>query len=186
VDGPESPSNSVIVPRTNRNPIRSLAPAPVIISIGSRELTFPALPAAEWLTVLMGDWTPDDLFLDLMPDGVRVLSSGELSPDDTVDMALDVIEEVSGRNWWVALNIIQAMVEVWDVMGAEAIFNNVDAQHISLAAWLDAMLVLLLRRTNPDQGPMLVAMLEKPPPGEELPEEDFEMSTSRFLSMGGE
>lgn len=130
------------------------------------------------------DWVPDDIFLELIPGGLQVILKDVLDPDEARDLALDIVEEVSARHYWVAIRLISLLVSTWDVMGPEAIFNNVDAEKLSLAAWLDAMLVLLMRRIKDDQAPMFVAQLEMPPTGEEIPVEEMEISEHQFLSMG--
>jgi hypothetical protein len=187
VVGPESQladAPSVPVPRTNRDPIQSLRPFPVAFTIGQQEFEIPALPAADWLQVLMQpDWVGDDIFLELMPDGLTILDL--IDPEQTEDLATDIIEEVTGRHWWVAFRLVGALVETWQVMGPEAVFHHVDAERLSLAAWLDAMLVLLLSRVSKDQAPGFIARLESPPYGEDIPVEELEISESQFLSMGG-
>jgi hypothetical protein len=187
VVGPESPladAPQVPVPRTNRNPIQSLRPEPVTFLIGKREFEIPALPAVDWLQVLMRpDWIGDDLFLELMPEGLQILDL--IDPEQSEDLATDIIEEVTGRHWWVALRLVGFLIETWEVMGPEATFHNVDAERLSLAAWMDAMLVLLLARVSKDQAPGFVARLESPPYGEQIPEEELAISEGQFLSMGG-
>lgn len=179
---PDTPNTPV--PKTNRNPARSLRPAPVYFTIGVTEYEIPALPAADWLSVLMQpDRATDDLFIDLMPDGLELVMSGALDPLDADELATDIIEEVTARHWWVATRLIDFIADTWDVMGAEATFNHVDPERLSLAAWLDAMLVLLMQRIDKDQVPLFVARLEAPPAGEELAEEELAMSEGQFLSM---
>jgi hypothetical protein len=147
------------------------------------EYEIPVLPAADWLEVLMRpDWTGDDIFIELMPDGVNFLLH-KLDPLQTEELALRILEEASARHWWIAVRLTQALAGTWDVMGPEATFNHVDAEKLSLAAWLDAMLVLLMRRLSDENAPMFVAQLEMPPSGEEIPEEDMTISESQFLSM---
>lgn len=158
--------------------------------VGGREYEIPALPAVDWLEVVMrSDWQLDDIFLELMPGGVELLVSGDLDPLDTDALVMDILEEVSARRWWVTLRLIGILTDVWDVMGPEATFHHVDAEKLSLAAWLDAMLVLLMRRIKDDQTPMFVAQLEMPPVGLEGAVEEMaaelEMSESQFLSMTG-
>jgi len=144
----------------------------------------PAYPAVDWLEILMRpDWSADDIFIELLPNGMELIMEGSLGPLVAQDLALELIEEVSARHWWIALRLIETIGVHWDVMGADAIFNGVDPERLSLAAWLDAMLVLLMRRISNEQQPMFVAQLEMPPAGEEIPEEEMEMSASQFLSM---
>jgi hypothetical protein len=138
----------------------------------------------DWLEVLMSSgWSSDDLFIELMPNGVNLIMDGTIDPMDVDDLVLDILEEVSGRYWWVAIRLIGILMASWDVMGAEATFNHVDPEKLSLAAWLDAMLVLLMRCIKKEDLPMFVAQLEMPPAGEQVPVQDMEISESQFLSM---
>ncbi len=163
--------------------MRSLRPGPVVFLVRGKEYEIPALPAADWLEVLMRpDWAGDDVFIELMPDGINLVL-GSLGPDQAEGLALEVIEDVTGRHWWVAVRLIQTLAHTWDVMGAEAVFNHVDAEKLSLAGWLDAMLVLLMNRLSDENATMFVAQLEMPPFGEEMPEEELAISESQFLSM---
>lgn len=171
------------VPRTNRDPVRSLRPGPVAFLVKGKEYEIPALPAVDWLEVLMRpDWGGDDLFVELMPEGISLVLH-DLEPDQSEDLALQVIEEVTGRHWWIAVRLIQTLAQTWDVMGAEAIFNHVDAEKLSLAGWLDAMLVLLMSRLKDEDATMFAMQLEAPPFGEEIPEEEMVISEGQFLSM---
>lgn len=183
--GPASPPEQpqVPVPHTNRNPIQSLRPAPIAILVGGKEYEIPALPAADWLEIFTrSDWIADDILMDLanVPPGDIL----EMDPLDIDDLAIEILEEVSARHWWVANRLIRVVMSTWDVMGPETMFHGVDAGKVSLAAWLDAVLVLLMRRINDDQASMFVMQLEAPPMGEELPSEEMEMSEGEFLSLG--
>ena len=188
--GPVSPRDQVAptaVPRTNRDPASSLRPSPIVITVGGREIEIPALPAVEWLEVLMADnFQFDDLFIELLPDGVDVMLGDWVPVEDMEDLGLAILEQASARHWWIALRLIGTLMDHWDVMGAEATFHNVDPSRLSLAAWLDSMLVLLMQRIQAEQQAMFVSRLEAPPAGEELPVEDFEMSAEQFMSMGSD
>jgi hypothetical protein len=153
----------------------------VVFEVRGREYEIPALPAADWLELLMYDWEPDDLFIELLPNGDLFVQ--DMDPYEINGLAMDILEEASARRWWIATRLIACLVHTWDVMGAEAVFNHVDAERLSLSAWLDAMTLLLLRRIEPAKAPMFVAMIEKPPPGEEVDEEEFSMSTSQFMAL---
>lgn len=188
--GPVSPSNQTApspVPRTNRNPLSSLRPSPIVIILAGREVTIPALPAADWLEVLMDPrFEFDDLFIELVPGGAQLLLEDWVQPEDMEELGLAILEEVTARHWWIAMRLMGVIMDAWDVMGPEATFHNVDPNKLSLAAWLDAMLVLLMQRIQNDQQPMFVARLELPPPGEELPMEEFEISAEQFMAMGSD
>lgn len=145
---------------------------------------FPAKPAVDWLTVLMAeDLDLDRLILELCPTGSGLLFDESLDAQDLYDALLDVIEQVSGRRWWIALRLIKVIRENWNVLGAEMFFRNIDPARLSLSAWLDTMLVLTIRAIEPKEVAAFVMRLEAPPEGEETAAEEMEMSTEQFLSM---
>ena len=151
------------------------------------EIEVPDWSAADWLTVLMQpEWTVEDLIIEMVPSGVSLLLDDVFAPEDVPGLAFDLIEEASGRHWWVAMRLITVLVDTWDIMSAEAIFNGVDAERLSLAGWLDAMLVLLMRRIDPDQAAMFTSRLEMVPADEEVDPQELEMSPQQFLAMGNE
>lgn len=127
------------------------------------------------------DWMAEDILIRLLPGGLGTLDDDDL--DNLDNLGLDILEAVSARHWWVADRLIQTVANSWDVMGAEAALHQVDPERISLASWLDTMLLLILRYIKPDEAPMFVAKLELPPEGESLAPEEMEMSESQFLSM---
>lgn len=128
----------------------------------------------------------DDLFIELMPGGTQLLLEDWVRPEEMEDLGLAILEEASARHWWIAMRLIGVFMDNWDIMGPEAIFNNVDPNRLSLAAWLDAMLALLMQRIQNDQQPMFVARLELPPAGEEMDPKDFEISPEQFMALGSD
>ncbi len=175
-------TSSFPVPEFNRNPARSLWPAPVGFTVAGQDYEIPPVPAADWLNTLMQQWTPDDLLLDLLPDGIQVVL--KMEPEDVEPLVLELIEEASGRDWWVALRLLGAIKGGWNVLGPEMILQGVDPQRLSLAGWLDAMTLLMLRAMNKDDHAMFLAQVELPPAEvrEEVAEE-MEMSRDQFMSL---
>lgn len=186
---PPSKPAGVTVPRLNRNPILSLRPWPVVITVGGEEFTIPALPAADWLAALMSEaFSLDDLFPGLLDDedhdrAVAVLLSDMHELEQFHRLTLDIVELASGRSWWVALRLIGAAVGSWDVIGAELILKQVDPERLSLAAWLDAVLLVMLRSMEEKDITMFTLKLEAPPPEAQEEAEEMTMSREAFASM---
>jgi len=182
VSQPDVASSSFQVPQFNRSPVRSLRPTPVPFTVAGLEFEFPALPAADWLNTLMQDWTPDDIFLDLLDNGVDVVF--HLEPDEVEDLAMDILEEVTGRDWWVALRLIGVVQGGWHILGAEMALRHIDPERLSLASWLDAMTVVMLQSMDKDNVTMFVSQLEMPPVKvrAEIMDE-MEMSQDQFMSL---
>lgn len=189
LDGP-SPSSSVVVPHLNRDPVSSLKPWPVTVTLAGVDWVIPALPAADWLAILMAENPdPDDIFPGLLVSDDEqqledLLVSGRVTVDDLYEMVLEILEIASGRRWWVALRLIQVATQSWDNIGAELTLSHVDATVLSLAAWLDVLMLTILKTMDPQRVPMFTMQLEDPPMGEGTAIENMEMSADSFLSMG--
>lgn len=153
------------------------------VLLGNQVLAIPALPAADWLAVLMS--SDFDLF-DIMElagdEAVDTLLAGDIDLDDWGEVALEVISTVAARPYWIALRLIQVAKSVWDTLGPEMV-TRIDAEKASLAAWLGVLLVVELEHVDPDHATMFISRIELPPEGEEMQPEALEMSASQFLSM---
>jgi len=127
------------------------------------EYEIPALSAADWLAILMADpFDPDDLILSLVVNGKDLLFAETVSADDLEYVCLDIITTASARPWWIALRLI-AMARVnWSVLGAELILKGVNPTQISLAAWLDALLLTALKNMDSKDVTMFTLKLEEP------------------------
>jgi hypothetical protein len=179
----------VQVPHFNKDPVWSLRPWPVTVHLGHRDWTIPALPAADWLTALMQDpLDPDDIFPGLLcredQDSLEeALVLGDITVEEMYDAVLDIISTVSARSWWITLRLTFLARDSWDNLGAELILKGVDPERLSISAWLDAFLLVVLRNIDPKRAAAFTMQLEVPPEGESMPEEDMEMSADAFLSM---
>lgn len=178
-----SSSKGIAVPAHTLDPTESLCPWPVVFTVQGQEYEIPALPAAQWLRVLMPeDAMLEDVFVELVPQGVQLL----LNDDDTWDMAdlaQDIIELASGRRWFIAMRVITVMRANWNVVGATMLMKGVDAARLSLSGWLDVALLMLLQHMEQKDTAMFVAQLEIPPEGEETPEEEMVMTAEAFMAM---
>lgn len=174
------------VPKLTGDPVWALKPWPVTIQAGGRDYTIPALPAADWLAVLMADpFDPDDLILELVDDGRELLFIETMTADDLEHICFDIIATVSARPWWIAMRLVAMARGNWSVLGAELILKGIDPQRVSLAAWLDALLLITLRTMDSKDVTMFTMRLEEPPPEEAASVADeLEMSAEAFLSMG--
>lgn len=132
---------------------------------------------------------PDDIFPGLLGGEEQeivedLLMAEAIAVEDLYDICLDVISQVSARNWWIAVRLVYIARDSWDNLGAELILSGVDADRLSLSAWLDALTATILRLMDPSKVTMFTMQLEAPPVGEEESPEELEMSANAFLSMG--
>lgn len=182
-------SGQISVPALNLDPVQSLQPWPVTITFCNEDVTIPAMPAAGWLTVLMSkDLSLDDVFPGLLGEDEadwvdEQILDGHLGVGELQDLVLEIIELASARRWWVTLRLVDVAKRSWDVIGAELILRGIDATQVSFSAWLDVLLVTVLKNMDTKDTTMFNLRLEAPPEDEEEPEE-MEMDRSSFLALG--
>ena len=178
----------LVLPRFVTDPIWSLQPWPVVLELGERTLEIPALPASQWLAVLMvGELELEDIVPGLLceedADEVEeALYTGLLTLEQLNMLALDVVSQVSGRPWWVALRLVELARLHWDNLATE--MTRADASRLSLSGWLDVLFVALLRAMEEGRRQMFLLKLEQPPKAlDKAVPEDPGMSAAEFLAM---
>lgn len=185
----QSDQPQIQLPRLIKDPTWSLKPWPVTVTLAGLEVQIPALPAADWLVILMVDGLDlEDILPGLLPmeeaQAVEdALYGGRLPLDILHETVLDVIGTVSGRTWYVALRIIAAAAGSWDALGGELVLKHVDASRLSLAAWIDAVYLILWRSMDQSQLMMFQSKLEAPPEGFEDDEPEQLMTAEQFMGM---
>lgn len=185
---PPAPTETRIqVPHLITDPVWALKPWPVTVEVGGQEFTIPAMPAADWLSVLMvPEFDPDDVLPGLLPDEERdqfedLLFEGSFTFEESQVLAMDTVALVSARNWWVSLRLIDVARVAWDNLGME--MASVDAARVPLAAWIDVLYFHIVQLLKKEERTMFFLKLEQPPPGFEKSEVIEEMTADQFLSM---
>lgn len=176
----------VTVPKLNQDPVQSLRPLSVLVTVGSEEYEIPAMSAADWLSLLMApEMDLADVFPGLLPDEQMeyMLFDSDLSMAEIADLATGIIATVSARSWWVALRLIDVARNSWDVIGGELTLKGVDPERLSLSSWLDVLLLVLLRNMDAKDIPMFTMRLEAPPPHLKDEVEEPTMSAEAFMAM---
>ena len=184
---PPTDSGRITVPSLNKDPIQSLCPLSVVVTVSGHEYEIPAMSAADWLMLLMvPDLNMFDVFPGLLPEEefAQVLSL-DISAEEVLDLATEVIATASARSWWVALRLIDVARRSWDVLGAEMSFKGVDATTVSLSSWLDMLLLIVLRNLEPKDVAMFTMRLELPPPDSQDDPEEPTMTAEAFMAMAG-
>ena len=101
--------------------------------------------------------------------------------------ALDVISSVTGRPWWFSMRLIKTVAASWEVIGGEIAMRGVDAERLSISAWLDASFLICLRSLESNKITMFVSQLEIAPPEEAAgQEENMFMSADTFMALGAQ
>lgn len=176
----------VVVPKLNVDPVWSLQPWSAVVSIGRYEFEIPALSAVDWLAYLMQpDPDVDLIVMELLPDVDDLLIDGEIELEDVYESVLDLIATVCARSWWVALRQISVARASWNILGPQML-ESVDASQVSIAAWLDILLIKMLNSMDPKETTLFTSRLEAPPAAiaaTREPMEEMEMDRGAFLSM---
>lgn len=157
--------------------------------INGQDVEIPALPAADWLSALMGPGDLMDIFPGLLDEDDADWVEGELfgerlSMEALQDIQIDVLDTVTGRPWYVSLRLIAVARSNWDSMAGE-ILKEADATRLSIAGWLDVVYLLILRNLEQNKVQMFVSQLELPPVGYATEDpQDLEMSPDAFMALG--
>lgn len=177
----------LMLPHVVSDPVASLRPWPIDVRLGQTTVHIPALPAADWLAVLMTEFTIWDLIPGLCPDdediAIQALREGQLTADEFQDACLQVITTATGRPWWFAVRLIQVAAASWEVVGGNLAKSSVDAGRISIGQWLDITLLVCLEGMKQEQTTMFLSQLEAPPRGHEEEAKELEMSVSEFMAL---
>jgi hypothetical protein len=161
----------------------------VHIAVGKEDVEIPALPACDWLAILMvEELNLDDIFPGLLKEGdsrivEEMILDGHLSLEEYEAIIFDIIETVSSRSWWVAIRLIETVRTSWDTIGAEMTLRGINAAQVSLSSWLDVALLTIIRSLEPKEVQMWCMRLEAPPANEKIDESAMEMSPSQFMAM---
>lgn len=174
-----------------RDPIASLRPWSITVTVGGQDYTIPALPASAWLEVLLA---PQVQVLGILPgllddeDGVELamrLAEDEVDLDEVYQASLDAVAVAGGRSWWWCLSFAAGMGVAWNTLSGHLILSGVDWDKLSLAAFFDAAYALISRGIPKEKLQLLDLELNSPPPGVEVPfDEDAEAQA--FMSMMNE
>lgn len=120
----------------------------VEVTVGGRLLRVPALPAADWLPVVM---TANPLaVVELLEDFdlAEALVDDGLTVDELRDALTEIVEAAGGRSSTAVFVIAGAASERWDVVGADLARAGVRFGEIPLGAALDAIYGSLIRHMD--------------------------------------
>jgi hypothetical protein len=192
---PELPDTSTgggtSLPKLVTDPVWSLRPWPVEVEVAGESYTIPAMPAADWLALLMEPrLRPDHIFPGLL-DGPgqaeieEAVHDGLMDVEEYLNLGLEVLSQVTGRPWWVSLRLISVARNGWDAVGGELV-RKADADRLSIAGWIDVAYHVIIQAMEDNKRPMFLLKLELPPDGWGEETDSLEMSQDDFLAMAGQ
>jgi hypothetical protein len=123
----------------------------------------------------------DNIFLELLPEPLDLLFDEDL---DLVELGQEVISEVCGRPWYIAIRLIHLVRDNWNVLGADMLRRGIRPADYSISGWLDVALLTLLHHVKREDQAMLMSQLEMPPSDEvQQVQEELEMTHEQFLAL---
>lgn len=160
------------------------------MTLGGRDYSVRAAFADEWLTILLRE----ELELsEIIPGMVaeedqdrltQAVWDGLISDEEISEVALEVIKEVSGRDWWWTMHLLWSAMGAWLVVYGRMVAQGIDPTKVPLGAFLDAMYLLCVQNMDKQHRSEFDRMLEKPPPGVEFDEAvDEDSEAASFLNM---
>jgi hypothetical protein len=174
------------------DPLASLAPRWITVTLLGREWEIPPKKAVDWLEVLIPgrlyevvpgwfeDETADDLIWEAIEDGT-------ISEQDLDKVTKEIIEAASGRAWWWGMQIL-AMAKnsatSWSRLHGMMLLGGIDSNKVSLSAWYDGLYAVATNDMDTDQKRKFDNAVDTPPPGEDL-DEAAESAAFMAILKGG-
>lgn len=175
---------------TGLDPVASLRCWSVVVALGGRRWTIPALPAADWLEPLFAaDLIPDDIFPAMVgdPQAVRwldeALLAGDITLEQATEAAMEALTVAAGRPWWVTVRLAAFVAKSWDHIGGQLAITGPDAATCPLGRWLDAAYLTCVRSMKPDSVDRWMAYLNTPPIGVNAALDEDEESAAFLAAM---
>lgn len=160
------------------DPVASLRITGVSLVLAGRSFEVEPHSAADWLELIL-EGTLYRVLPGWLDEDADVLSTmildGEISDDDLGTATFDAITVVGGRKHWWIFNLIGVAASnntAWSTLNGRLIHAGVDAQAISLSAWVDALYAICVENMDKDQRIQFDTHVETPPADEPIDEEE--------------
>jgi hypothetical protein len=151
------------------DPAASLRCWELEIDLGGRTFAVPALPASEWLPVLLAG---DPLMvLDMVvseEDGQSVddlILAGQVKADELTEALISAIEQSAGRPFQAAYVLAQVARMHWPVIAGQLAQRGFRWEEEPLGAALDAIYSLATAGMKDEDRVKFLALLDQPMPG---------------------
>lgn len=138
----------------------------VDVDVGAATYRIPAHPAAVWMEVVV-----EGAYTDVVPGMVQergddiddALLAGTVRMSEVTSAARAAIAAAAGMKWWTAERMAYLAANTW--IAGELLLRGVDAQRLSLAAYLSAAYRAASRVLDTAKLAKLDMDLERPPTG---------------------
>jgi hypothetical protein len=146
----------------NVDPAASMRIWELEIDLGGRTFDVPALPASGWFPVLL-EGNPL-LVLDMIEDEALddVLLSGQVSPEDLVEVLLVAIEQAAGRDFHAAFVLAQVAAVQWAAISGSLAERGFDWETRPLGAALDAIYAIVMKGLDKEGLARFQSLLDNP------------------------
>lgn len=168
------------------NGVAALRVWPITVDLGGTLYRISGSPAIRWIIpIIDDDWfgiVPG--MLDPMDRTVDdAIDNGTITHSDCVRAARDAVGVAAGMSWWSAVLLVRSVMQAPDVMG-ELVLHGVDAQTMSLGAFVQAAYRVFTRDADKKQRSKIDRDIETAPPGLTLADRwDPEAEVSGFDAM---
>lgn len=168
------------------NGIAALRVWPITVDLGGTAYRIAPHPAIRWVVPIVDD----DWFaivpgmLDTTDHGVdEAIDTGAITHEDCVRAARDAVGVAAGVPWWVAVRLVRSVLEAPDLTG-ELLMRGIDAQAVSLGAFVQAAYRMFTRDLDKKQRARVDQNIEAVPPELTLADRwDPEVEASGFDAM---
>lgn len=184
-----SPPPRTVIPKLVTDPVASLRPWSVTVTVAGESHTIAPFPAATWLDLLMGEGASlADIFPGLAGQQAReavteAIIEGFYTLDMERELVLSILDTVGGRPWWITMRLIRIVTASWDYLGGEISMRGVDATKLSLAGWLDAVFHIILRSMDQKDHNQFLLRLEMVPAEVAAEQPEPQMSAAEFGAL---
>lgn len=142
------------------DPAASLRIWAVEFDLGGRTFEVPALPAADWLPLLLEGDPLAVLDLGDLGEIDEMILGEEITSEELGQAMTLVIEQATGRSFHAALVLAQVARLQWPVIGGDLARRGMCWDLVSIAAALDAIHVTILAFLKPEAAEKFQALLD--------------------------
>jgi hypothetical protein len=151
------------------DPAASLRCWALEIDLGGRTYEVPALPAADWLPVLLeGDpLIVLDMFVSI-EDGETIddlILAGQVKSDELTEALIGAVEQAAGRPFMASYVLVQAATRHWATISGRLSQRGFRWDREPLGAALDAVYSIITMNMKDEDRVKFEALLDTPMPG---------------------